>query len=479
LSLSSDTPVRSTIREKYCVLIPHPTQGRAFVVRAGDGWALPEFLPDREHPDLPEALPAIQAQLRIDASILYDLRRYERVIPGPLNVFVLEVRADAWNPPPEGRWIGAEDLHDLPMPFPQQRRVLQAWLAEAGGATLPTIGLPWWKPGWLAEVESWLLPEVRRLGYAPTGTVERRKSGYTSAIVRVPCRPVDLYLKVMAPPLVHEARLLPILAREHPTRFPVVLASDAEHGWMLMRDMGGQPLGSHVPIERWEEIARIYGELQVAVAPRTENWLALGCRDLRLPKLFEEIEFLVAHVPERLRGQNGDPSQPIVEEIDTAALQVQAGKLKEMAAELAASGLPPTLEHGDFHAGNVQVTDEGFVFYDWSHATLTYPLVGVGDLLYDDNWFPDQPDFADRIRDAYLQPWRAYQPLPQLQATFRWTQPLRKLYGAIHQGRLIAAHQEMLGGEEYIQETPTGNSFQHLQWWFAEKLQALSRMEIG
>jgi len=283
----------------------------------------------------------------------------------------------------------------------------------------------------------------------------------------------------MAPPLAHEAALLPVLAQQDPAHFPAVLTSQVEQGWLLMRDMGGRSLGSAVPIEGWEKIARAYGELQVASVPRVENWLALGCQDLRLPRLVEEIDFLFAHVPERLRGQNEDLSQPIVGDIDTVALQARAERFKQLAAELAGSGLPPTLEHGDFHAGNVQVTEGGCIFYDWSHATLTYPLSSFGDLLYDDDWFPDQPDFADRMRDAYLQPWTAYQPLPRLQTAFRRAQLLRKLFGAIHQGRLIAAHQQRLGGEDYLQETPTGNSLQHLQWWFAEELQALSRMELS
>src|SRR5205823_1991550 len=188
---------------------------------------------------------------------------------------------------------------------------------------------------------------------------------------------------------------------------------------------------------------------------------------------------LLAHGAERLRGLNEDLSNPSLVTVDMAALQARAGRFKQLAGELAATGLPPTLEHGDFHAGNVRVTREGCIFYDWSHATLTYPLVGFGDLLYDDDWFPDQPDFADRMRDAYLEPWTMYQPLPRLQAAFERAKPLRKLFGAIHQGRLIAAYQQMLGGQDYIQETPTGNSLQHLQWWFAEKLQTLSRMELG
>jgi hypothetical protein len=469
------------IREKYCVLIPHPSEVRALVVRSPHGWQLPEFVPPREWPELPEALAAVRAQLRIEGSILYDLRRYERAIPGPLNVFVLEAGAARWNPPPEGRWIDAEGLSELMMPFPQQRRVLQAWLAESGGARLPTIGLPWWKPGWLAEVQGWRKKEARRVGYNSTGPAERLKSGYTSAIVKLPARPADLYLKVIVPPLLQEAELLPALARWDPAHFPHVVRSRSsiEQGSVLMRDMGGCPLGSDVTIEGWEKIARAYGQLQVAAAPHADAWLELGCRDLRLPRLAEEIEELFTHGMERLRGQNDDPSQPAAAAIDPAALQAGAERFQQLAAELAASGLPPTLEHGDFHAGNIRVTEAGCIFYDWSHATLTYPLAGFGDLLYDDDWFPDQPDFADRMRDAYLQPWMAYQPLPRLRAAYERAKPLRKLFGAIHQGHLIAAYQQMLDGQDYVPETPTGNALQHLQWWFAEKLQALSCMELS
>jgi len=37
-----------------------------------------------------------------------------------------------------------------------------------------------------------------------------------------------------------------------------------------MRDLAGQPLGSSVPVERWEEIARTYGRLQVAAVPHAD-----------------------------------------------------------------------------------------------------------------------------------------------------------------------------------------------------------------
>src|SRR5437870_1692356 len=62
---SSDTAAKRRIREKYCVLVPHPNEARALVVPGAQGWALPEFVPEREWPDLPEALAAIRAQLHL------------------------------------------------------------------------------------------------------------------------------------------------------------------------------------------------------------------------------------------------------------------------------------------------------------------------------------------------------------------------------------------------------------------------------
>jgi fructosamine-3-kinase len=85
-----------------------------------------------------------------------------------------------------------------------------------------------------------------------------------------------------------------------------------------------------------------------------------------------------------------------------------------MATELAEYGLPVSLEHGDLHAGNVRVSEDGFIIYDWSPC-VTLPFYGLGDLIDDDDWFPDQPDFNDRIRDAYLQAWTGHAPMPRLE----------------------------------------------------------------
>jgi len=293
-----------------------------------------------------------------------------------------------------------------------------------------------------------------------------------SEVVRVPARPADLYLKALPRPFAHEAALLTRLAGQYPDRIPTLVGSEPERRWLVMRDMGGRSLGSDVPIERWVEAAHRYGQLQVEAAARSNQWLALGCPDLRLERLGEEIEALLAHLPERLRGLSNALS---AEEL--AGLRALVPAWLRAVEALSRCGIPMSLEHGDLNIYNIRVTHDGPVFFDWSHACLTHPFFGLGDLIEDDDWFPEQSDFRERVRDAYLEAWTGVQPPEELRTAYRLSQPVRGLYLALHQNRVTAAFQEMLGGQDYLPETPTGNWLQYLQWWLAHHLQKLLRPE--
>jgi hypothetical protein len=472
--MSQDTQpdAKTTPRERYAALIPHSCQRAAWMVPGEKGWVLPEFVPDQEihNWDLPPARRAMGEQLRVDARICYALRLAEPAIPGPLNIYVVErPRCDA-SALTTGRWIGPDELSDLPMAYPKQRAVLQAWLADEFGKPSAAFDIPWWQEGWLAEVEAWLAAQADRWGYSPTGPAERLKGTAWSEVVRLPARPGDLYLKAMPRPFAHEGAVLAALAEEHPASVPSLLVSDPERHWTLMRDMGGRSLGSDVSVEQWEEAARVYGQLQVAVAGDTDRWLALGCLDLRLDRFGEELESLLAHLSERLRGLYNALS---AEEL--AGLRSQVPAYLRATRELAQCGIPMSLEHGDLHIYNVRVRDEGPIFFDWSHACVTHPFFGLHDLIAEDDWCPDQPLFRDRVRDAYLEAWTALQPLEELRTAFRLSQPVREVYRALHQNRVTAAFQAMLCGQEYVLETPSGNWLQYLQWWLAHQLRKLLR----
>jgi hypothetical protein len=111
------TAVESAAREKYCVLIPHPTELRVLLVRHGERRVLPSFLPDRDihNLDLPHAVQTLRAQLGLEVTIRYALRVFEAAIPGALNIFVAEHGCADLPSMTAGDWIGRDALDDLDM----------------------------------------------------------------------------------------------------------------------------------------------------------------------------------------------------------------------------------------------------------------------------------------------------------------------------------------------------------------------------
>jgi aminoglycoside phosphotransferase (APT) family kinase protein len=464
----------STVRESYCALIPHPAGPRAWLAPRGEAWALPAFVPEREihNGELPHARRCVAAQLGVDLSVRYALRLFEPALPGALNLFVLE-RGGHDAPKGLGRWVGAAELAGLTLALPRQHAALEAWLAEEAGEALPSLALPWWQEGWLAAADAWLMQQAGQRGFEPVRPAERLRSAGTAAIVRLPARPADLYLKALPPFHGHEAPLLLRLAERHPEHLPVIEAVDGERGWVLMRDFGGRPLGSDTPVAEWERVARAYAQMQIAATGSVPEWLALGCPDLRLDQLTAEMERLFAAAPDYLRGLKNALSPE-----EHAALHARAGMFRDPAAALAEYVIPPSLEHGDLHAGNIRVGDEGPLFYDWSGACVTHPFFGLSDLIADDDWFPEQPEFNERMRDAYLEPWSFHAPMEALRAAYRLCQPVREVYIAFQQCRTIEQYQQRLGGRECIAETPSGNAVEYTQWWLAHQLRKLIRMEM-
>ena len=96
---------------------------------------------------------------------------------------------------------------------------------------------------------------------------------------------------------------------------------------------------------------------------RTEELLALGAPDWRLPPLVALAEDVVARTAHEL-----DPS-------DVRALEALVRDLPARLDELTACGIPDTLVHGDFHPGNVRGADDRLVLLDWGDCSVGHPLL--------------------------------------------------------------------------------------------------------
>src|SRR5439155_8317073 len=119
-----------------------------------------------------------------------------------------------------------------------------------------------------------------------------------------------------------------------------------ERAWLLLAD-AGRALGEagNRP-DTWLDALPRYAELQRGEAAHAADHLAHGVPDLRL-----------ASLPARYADFLGHELPVAAEEIDR--LRTFAPRLAELCAELAAHGVPETVQHDDLHMANVYAHDGG------------------------------------------------------------------------------------------------------------------------
>jgi Phosphotransferase enzyme family len=210
-------------------------------------------------------------------------------------------------------------------------------------------------------------------------------------VLRVPTRDGDLFLKQEAPLQAFEVPLTLALAARWPDRVPEVVAADVERAWLLVRD-GGIRIADSGAYDVFAQALRLYGELQVGEVPHADEFLRIGLPDVRLHVVTDSYEPFF----ERDHGLT-------TEEVETAL--ALAPRYHELCAELAALGLPASIQHDDLHEWNVFVRGDRVGVYDWGDSSVAFPL-----------WSWLKPFLAltdagvdpEPTRVAYLAAWRDF-----------------------------------------------------------------------
>jgi hypothetical protein len=236
--------------------------------------------------------------------------------------------------------------------------------------------------GWICGLVE-LAGDIELVHERPWGTVRR-----------VPVDGGFVWFKECAAAQAFEPRLTATLASRWPDRLPGVLGYDVERRWLLLGD-AGTPLGFDGPLEPWLSVLPLYAELQRAEAARLGEHLQGGVPDRRLtvfPALYE------AALGRDLPLSSGDLER----------LRVFAPRFAELCHELAAAGLPATVQHDDLHGANVYLRGDTLGIVDWGDSCVSHPFLTVfvtfnhlaelAGLGRGEGWF-------ERLRDAYLEPW--------------------------------------------------------------------------
>lgn len=239
--------------------------------------------------------------------------------------------------------------------------------------------------------ETWIAEHVQ-----PVGPIETTHERPWATVLHVPLADRAAWFKACAPVQAFEPRLTAALAARWPGRVADVIAVDEERGWLLLAD-AGRPIRSFGgnPPEAWLCVLPGYAELQRGEAAHAAGHLAHGVPDLRLATLPERFDELLRH-------------ELPLERSELDSLRAFAPRFAELCSELAAQGIPETVQHDDLHMANVYVQGDRMRVLDWGDSSISHPfasLVVTFRFLEEvTRLAPGDPWFA-RLRDAYLEPW--------------------------------------------------------------------------
>jgi hypothetical protein len=268
--------------------------------------------------------------------------------------------------------------------------------------------------------------------------------------MRVPTDQGMLFFKATAPETIYESALTQRLAEWFPDCLPDLVAVDAAHGWMLMRDGGEQLRASIRPtrdVRPWEPVITRYAELQIGLAEHVSKILALGIPDHRLESLPALYKQLLADEASLMIGQEKGLTSAEFQQ-----LQKLTPRFEQICAELAAFGIPESLNHGDFHDGNILVRDGRIIFFDWGDASVTHPFASLRTFFVSmeialdlEDYAPPTPEMT-ALRDRYLERWEGFaskeqllkaynvsRPVASIVKTLAWHQTISRLTGSLHE----------------------------------------------
>ena len=281
--------------------------------------------------------------------------------------------------------------------------------------------LVWEEPDWLKQVNDWILTETTRQDISITGAIKQSHIYPWSTVMRVPTNKGNLFFKASAQDVAPEAALTQALARWYPNNIPELVAVDTGRGWMLMRD-AGEPLRASIrptgDLKPWERVILLYSAVQVRLVEHVPELLEMGVPDWRLETLPSRYNKLLEDTGGLELARSGGLTSK-----EFRRLQDLAPRFAQICSDLGSFGIPETLNHGDFHDGNVLLRNGRITLFDWGDGNLTHPFMSLrtffvsieNSLKLDDYAFT--PEMA-ALLDLYLEPWQRFASKKDLLAAF-------------------------------------------------------------
>lgn len=311
--------------------------------------------------------------------------------------------------------------------------------------------LIWHDLEWQQQAHAWIRSETARNQLQLVGEIEQPHAVHWSTVMRVMTNEGLIYFKATAGETIYEIALTQLLASLQPNVVPELIAVDTARGWMLMRDGGEQLRASIRPtqnVKPWEPVIIEYAKLQMGLAEHVDAILALGVPDHRLAALPALYSQLLADTPSLMIDQEKGLTSSEYQQ-----LQNLISRFEQLCADLAAFKIPESVNHGDFHDGNILLKNGRITFFDWGDADVTHPFVSLRTWFVSmeialnlDDWAPPTAEMSGLL-EKYLEAWQAYGEKEALMSAYRLSRPVASIVKTLAWHQAISRMDDSLRDE--------------------------------
>jgi hypothetical protein len=167
--------------------------------------------------------------------------------------------------------------------------------------------------------------------------------------------------------------------------------------------------------------------VQIGLAEHITEMLSLRLPDHRLvmlPTLYSQI--LTDEESLMIDREKGLTSA------EWEQLKDKVSRFEQICTDLAGFGIPESLNHGDFHDGNILIKDGRITFFDWGDADVTHPFVSLRTFFVSIEISLDLDDYAftpemAELLDLYLEPWKKFASKEELLAAYQLSEPVASI----------------------------------------------------
>ncbi len=292
--------------------------------------------------------------------------------------------------------------------------------------------LPWEESDWVIKITNWSKAALLSHNYQLSGELEQIRSAPWSVVYRVPTAQGSFFFKALCPALKNEPLITKQLALWQPDIVQSVLEIEPNKGWMLMPDGGTtlrQVLEENPTLNYWKKILPAYARFQQSMILHRQELLDLGVKDRRLSLLPALATKLVSGQNAMCIGQQDGLSLADYEMLVSAM-----PKLQRLCEKLAQYDIPETLQHDDFHDGNIFLNPDGFKFFDWAESFIAHPfftlVVTLRSIAYRFKLYEQSPELSE-LETLYLKEWQNFAPLDRLREAFDLAMTLGRINRAL------------------------------------------------